>query len=96
MRGEAWVAVADESRASFTKVVATLGRECREWPEGATHSEIQALIEENCREDEMIVYTDGSTRNQVRLGIHCLSSGCHKTRECRCYRIDNFQHVYGS
>ena len=68
MRGEAWVAVADKSRASFTKVVATLGRECREWPEGATHSEIQALIEENCREDEMIVYTDGSVQRGTKSG----------------------------
>ena len=68
MRGEAWVAVANESRDSFTKVVATLGRECREWPEGATQSEIRALIEEHCRDDEMIIYTDGSVQRGTKSG----------------------------
>ena len=68
MRGEAWVVVADESRDSFSKVVATLGRECREWPDGAAPSEIETLIEENCRDDEMIVYTDGSVQRGNKSG----------------------------
>ena len=47
---------------------ATLGRECREWPEGATHAEIQTLIEENCREDETIIFTDGSVQRGIKSG----------------------------
>ena len=68
MRGEAWVAVADKSRASFTKVVATLGRECREWPEGATQSKIRVINEEHCGDDEMIVYADGSVQRATMSG----------------------------
>jgi len=68
LRGEAWVAIAGDDRKRYTKVVATLGRECREWPEGATHAEIQTLIEEHCREDELIVYTDGSVQRGTKSG----------------------------
>ena len=67
-KGETWVRVAEGARDRYTQVIATLGRECREWPEGATHAEIQALIEENCGEDEVIFYTDGSVQRGIRSG----------------------------
>ena len=67
-KGEAWVATTDGYRDSYTKVVATLGRECREWPEAATEAEIQTLIEENCRVDETLIYTDGSVQRGVKSG----------------------------
>ena len=37
--------VQDETE-SFTQVVATLVRECREWAPGATHAEVETIIEE--------------------------------------------------
>ena len=49
-------------------MIATLGRECREWPEGATHAEIQALIEENCGDDEIVFFTDGSVQRGIKSG----------------------------
>ena len=67
-RGEAWVRVGDEMKVKYTKVIATLGRECREWPEGATDRQIQSLIEENCRPDETIIYTDGSALRGEKSG----------------------------
>ena len=67
-KGETWVQIAEGARDRYTQVIATLGRECREWPEGATHAEIQALIEENCVEDEIIFYTDGSVQRGIKSG----------------------------
>ena len=52
----------------FTKVVATLGRECREWPAGTTDEAVEALITENSRIDDAIVFTDGSVKRGVRSG----------------------------
>ena len=67
-QGETWIRLSDEVKDSFTKVIDILGRECREWPEGATNAEIQSLIEENCREDEIIIFTDGSVQRGVKSG----------------------------
>ena len=67
-RGETWVRLADTVKDRYTQVIATLGRECREWPEGLTDAAIQSLIEENCRPDEIIIYTDGSVLRGERSG----------------------------
>ena len=68
-KGKTWIQMAEGvPRDRYTQVIATLGRECREWPEGATHAEIQALIEENCEEDEIIFYTDGSVQRGIKSG----------------------------
>ena len=44
-QGETWIRLSDEVKDSFTQVIDTLGRECREWPEGANNAEIQSLIQ---------------------------------------------------
>ena len=67
-KGKTWIQVAEGVRDRFTQVIATLGRECREWPEGATHAEIQALIEENCGDDEIVFFTDGSVQRGIKSG----------------------------
>ena len=66
-RGTPWVYMNDYSE-QFTKVVATLGRECREWPAGTTDEAVEALITENSRIDDAIVFTDGSVKRGVRSG----------------------------
>ena len=53
-KGETWVRVAEGARDRYTQVIATLIRECLEWPDGATRAEIKALIEKSCGEDEII------------------------------------------
>ena len=63
--GPPWVPVKDDR---FTQVIATLGRECREWPEAAVNLEIESLIEENDLKDHLIVYTDGSVKRKVKSG----------------------------
>ena len=64
-RGATWLPVEDDS---FVQVIATLGRECREWTEEAVNLEIDSLIEENGLADHLVVYTDGSVRRGVRSG----------------------------
>ena len=64
-RGETWRPIEDDN---FTQVIATLGRECREWTEEAVNLEIDSLIEENNLTDQLIVYTDGSVQRGVRSG----------------------------
>ena len=66
-RGSSWVQMEDPT-GNFTEVISTLGRECREWPEEATNAEIQAIIQDNCKDGDVIVYTDGSVKRGVRSG----------------------------
>ena len=37
-----------------------LGRHCREWPTGETNAEIQTIIEEHSKPEDVMIYTDGS------------------------------------
>ena len=55
-------------RDRCTQAISTLGRECLEQPEGATHSESRALIEEKCKDDEMDFRADDSVLQKVKLG----------------------------
>ena len=66
-KGESWVHVQDETE-SFTQVIATLGRECREWAPGATHAEVETIIEENSRPGDVIIFTDGSVVREQKSG----------------------------
>ena len=66
-RGSTWIKVVDEAEM-YTNVIITLGRECRMWPQGATHAEIEAIIADNCKPDEVIIFTDGSVQRAVKSG----------------------------
>ena len=46
--------------------MSTLGRDCREWPAGATISEILTLVEEYSKPGTVVVFTDGSVRRGVK------------------------------
>ena len=71
-RGREWIPV-DEDLQPYTKVIANLGRQCREWPEHATELEIQTTIEENSRPGDVVIYTDGSIvrGKNVWMGLLC-------------------------
>ena len=66
-KGESWVHVQDDTE-SFTEVIATLGRECREWAPGATHAEVETIIEENSRPGDVIIFTDGLVVREQKSG----------------------------
>ena len=64
-RGEEWVRV-PAGNSDLCRVIITLGRECREWPAGATEVEIQQLIQDNAHPNDVIIYTDGSVSRGKR------------------------------
>ena len=66
-KGEAWPQLQVDTER-FTEVIATLGRQCREWAPGATHAEIETIIEENSSEGDVIVFTDGSVIRGKKSG----------------------------
>ena len=43
----------------FTYITAKLGRESREWCQGAANAEIETLIEENRSRSDVIIFRDG-------------------------------------
>ena len=66
-RGEAWQEIKDEAE-QFTHVIASLGRECREWAPGAANAEIEATISEISEPDDVIIFTDGSVKRGEKSG----------------------------
>ena len=67
VKGREWVMV-DDPQKRFTTVIAELGRECREWPEGATNGAVESLIEEYRRPGDVVVFTDGSVVRGTKSG----------------------------
>ena len=66
-KGASWVEISDDV-GQFTHVIATLGRECRQWAPGAAHAEIEATISEISSPEDAIIFTDGSVRRGVKSG----------------------------
>ena len=53
-----------------TPVIKSWGGHCREYPADKTESEIKLLIQENSKQQDLIVYTDGSvTKDQSGWGL---------------------------
>ena len=63
-KGDDWLDFEDEE-GKYTSVEATLGRECREWPEGEANDAVEALIEKVSNPDDVNVFTDGSVQREV-------------------------------
>ena len=63
--GAEWSRVPLDCPTAF-KVIITLNRECRDWCPTVVESEVLALIGENSREGDMIIYTDGSVERHIR------------------------------
>ena len=66
-RGCDWIRP-ERDMNNFMKVIATLGRECREWPINATNAEIETIIEEKTRPGDAVIFTDGSVSRGQRSG----------------------------
>ena len=52
----------------YTKDIATLGRECKEWAEGETNEAVEAFIAEVCNPWDAVVFTYGSVKRGVKSG----------------------------
>ena len=53
-----------------------LGRHCREWPTGETNAEIQTIIEEHSKPEDVMIYTDGSvTARRAGWGFTAKQNG---------------------
>ena len=52
----------------YTKVIATLGRECRKCATGVTERAVEAIIAKNCGEKDAVVFTDGSVQRGFKSG----------------------------
>ena len=63
-KGDDWLVFEDEE-GKYTSVETTLGRECREWPEGEANDAVEALIEKVSNPDDVNVFTDGSVQREV-------------------------------
>ena len=49
-------------------MIASLGRECREWAEGETDKAVEDIIAEHCGIDDAVVFMDGSVQRDVKSG----------------------------
>ena len=49
-------------------MIATLGRECREWAEGKNRRAVEAIITEQSRKGEAVIFTDGSVQRSIKSG----------------------------
>ena len=59
----------DDYQENFTHVVASLGREFREWASGETDKAVEDLIQQNSSEDDAVVLTDdGSVKRGEKSG----------------------------
>ena len=45
-----------------------MGRDCREWPLGATNAEVETLIEEYSEQGDAVIFTDGSVNRGTKSG----------------------------
>ena len=60
--------VFDYYQKHYTKVIATLGRICRDWTQGETNGAVEAIIEEIHNPGDSVVFTDGSVKRGVKSG----------------------------
>ena len=59
----------DDYQENYTKIIAILSRECREWAVGETDRAVEAIIAENCGEKDAVVFTNGSVQRLVKSGV---------------------------
>ena len=64
-KGAPWI-LFDDYQKHYTKVIAILGRECREWAQGETNEAVEAIIiAEMYNPGDTVVFTDGSLKRSV-------------------------------
>ena len=65
--GSSWQYLDDLER-NYTRVIATLGRECRDWAPGETDKAVESIIEEVSGTGDAVAFTDGSVQRGVKSG----------------------------
>ena len=55
-------------RGDYTRVKASLGKERREWPLGATNAEVEKLVDEQSEHGDALIFTDGSDNRGIKSG----------------------------
>ena len=65
-KGPAWISISTVKLS--IKVLATLGRHCREWMANATETEVRSLIINNSKSKDAVIYTDGSVQHRIKSG----------------------------
>jgi ribonuclease HI len=79
--GEEWIPVPTLFRDTFSIVIKFDGR-CKEWNPVAVDAEVRALIDDNCSEGDVVIYTDGSVvRHQRSAWAFTASSFGKKVKE---------------
>ena len=66
-RGRSWHFI-DDYQEHYSRVIATLGRECREWAHGETDKAVEELISDNSQVGDAIVFTNGSVKRGEKSG----------------------------
>ena len=64
-RGKEWFEEVHATQKRFTTAVSTLGRDCREWPQGAINTESLTLVEKYSKLGTMVGFNYGSLRRGV-------------------------------
>lgn len=57
-KGEEWIPT-DGSMTNYCNIISTLGRACRDWGDMKTDLAVKQLIEDNARDGDVVVYTNG-------------------------------------
>ena len=71
-RGKSWHFINDY-QGNYSRVIATLGRECREWAPGETDEAVEALISDNSQDGDAIVFLMVQLREERNQAGHSLS-----------------------
>ena len=65
--GSSWQYL-DDLQQKYTRVIASLGRECRDWAPGQADEAVEAIIDDVSGPEDAIVFTDGSVKRGERSG----------------------------
>ena len=87
-RGAEWIEWGKEMEA-YTRVVITLGKECREEDPRVVCAKVGTLIDENSKSGDVIIFTDSSFRrgDQTGWGFSARRNGCNIKEDCCSYPL---------
>ena len=82
-RGKLWQ-YCDDLQRNFTRVIVTLGRECKDQNPVEADRADETLIEENSRETDAVVFTDGWVKRGEKSskGYTVRVNGCDEGFRC--------------
>ena len=73
----------------YSRVIITLGRECREEDPSVVYAKMGALIDENSKPGDVIIYTEGSVKRGDQSGwrYSARRNGCIIKEDCCSYPL---------